>query len=99
MNPKRIPVRSPKINKKRHPIPDYYENLFEWMGSSCGPPSNFKRWENCATQERSKCSTAIAETLCVQVRPGDGYVCGVLQSVLCMGVVDTYSSINSVALR
>ena len=40
--------------------------------------NNFKRWENCATQERSKCSTAIAETLCVQVRPGDWYVCGVL---------------------
>ena len=85
------------------------------MGVSCGPPSNFKPWENCATQEKSKFSTAITETLCgvcskgpglykcrpvavglksklalnsrksgsvrarVQVRPGDGYVCGVLQ--------------------
>ena len=41
--------------------------------------NNFKRGENYATQERSKCSTAITETLYVQVRPVDGYVCGVLQ--------------------
>jgi hypothetical protein len=39
-----------------------------------GPPSNFKRWENCATQERSKCSTAISDTLGMHVRPVGVYV-------------------------
>ena len=69
------------------------------MGVSCGPPSNFKRGENCATQERSKCSTAIAETLCVQARPGDGYVCCVLRGERYMGVDCMYGcSVNSVAL-
>ena len=152
MNPKRLPVRSPKINKKStgvianahnecmrvqwilksqrqrgimypeykeyvpsgwavlrrrwreamwwHPDPAYYDNLFEWMGVSCGPPSNFKR-ENCATQERSKCATVISDRLGmhVHVRPVGVYECGVLQWKQCMGVVDVYSSINSVALR
>ena len=64
-----------------HPDPAYYENLFEWMGVSCGPPSNFKSWENCGTQERSKCMTVILDSLGmhVHVRPVGVYECGVLQ--------------------
>ena len=51
------------------------------MGVSCGPPINFKSWENYATQERSKCATVISDTLGmhVHVRPVDVYECGVLQ--------------------
>jgi len=48
-------------------------------GGDGGPPSNFKRWENCETQERSKCSTAISDTLDMHVRPVGVYVGGVLQ--------------------
>ena len=45
-----------------------------------GPPSNVKCWENCVTQERRKCSTAISDTLVMHVRPRPVglYECGVL---------------------
>ena len=68
-------------------------------GRDSGPPSNFKRWENCATQERSKCSTAIADTLGVHVRPVVVYVGDRVLLQLCLDAVDSCHSVAQFARR
>jgi len=35
-------------------------------------------WENCATQERSKCATVISDMIDMHLRPVGVYECGVL---------------------
>jgi hypothetical protein len=64
-----------------------------------GPPSNFKRWESCATQERSKCSTAILETLGMHVRPVGVYVGNVVLLRLWWDEGDSRHSVAQFARR
>jgi hypothetical protein len=66
-----------------------------------GPPSNFKRWENCATQERSKCSTAILilDTLGMHVRPVGVYVGNVVLLRLWWDEGDSRHSVAQFARR
>ena len=55
--------------------------------------NNFKRGENYATQERSKCSTVIVDTIGVHVRPVGVYVGDRVLLQLCLDAVDSCHSV------
>ena len=52
---------------------------------------------NCVTQERSKCSTSIEDTLGVHGRPVGVYVGDRVLLQLCLDAVDSYHSVTQFA--